>query len=794
MKRNKFLCLIVSVFLLLVSCGEEGLRIDNSTPIPTATQLPTKTATTIPTITPAAPLFPVFTPDWSSILVTPTSIATPSSIANNFQLSDWNAGKAVDLVHSIEKFVYARDEAGLSGNRFAFQSDQKYTKLAVLEALARYPESDISQDLRWKLANIHAVLNESTFDNWIISTLEEGLNNGAYSLADLDVVLSQHGFEIDERHTIPNLFGDGKAVEVILINTTHIYTADGLLVAIREISPGVYELILMVSDWDFHYGMMESVTFEDFNDNGLPEVFAGFAFIASGSDFCSLYILEWQEDHFAVLTEDGESIGVGGNCGYTFDKANQVLKIEKGERLDYSESYRWHGEYSELIATEYNSISENIYHKFLDQEFEQAIEEIESYLAGDSSKTIFRRWVQVDEGAAKDFLQFVLGLAYAVQGEVKQAREIFLDLAQSPANPDYPYISQAAQDFVTNYGEGVDVPQVCLKALEVLHAVPGYIDEQGYRNSEVIGLSGYSREEGLLDSYCPEHTRTSSEILSEAVNSNLASSLPAVLRNAKINGFLFKPFDLWNDGNQDWLFVAAIDSDFEYGTFLAIWFQKQWTILELESWSARKPASIHVDQVTLPGLDSPVVIARVGEDIHLFDVEIKEDLLSHRSLLYESPGGSSEVHLINFDFLPEVHVFNYGEYWYGSAADKRIENAYEWTSFYWDESQRSFFNGVAAEHLILDLNQYRDAIDGLKIALEIIEPYYQRVKADSKGDHDYFSDTVSPARAHLLYLLGLAYELTGDEVHAAQTYYQVWHDHPDTAYAIMARMKLEPID
>ena len=43
------------------------------------------------------------------------------------------------------------------------------------------------------------------------------------------------------------------------------------------------------------------------------------------------------------------------------------------------------------------------------------------------------------------------------------------------------------------------------------------------------------------------------------------------------------------------------------------------------------------------------------------------------------------------------------------------------------------------------------------------------------------------------YLLALAYELTGDEVSAVQTYWQLRHDYPGSPYALMARAKLEPI-
>jgi hypothetical protein len=43
----------------------------------------------------------------------------------------------------------------------------------------------------------------------------------------------------------------------------------------------------------------------------------------------------------------------------------------------------------------------------------------------------------------------------------------------------------------------------------------------------------------------------------------------------------------------------------------------------------------------------------------------------------------------------------------------------------------------------------------------------------------------------MLYLLGLAYELAGDEVHAVQTYWKLWREAPESAYARLAQAKLE---
>lgn len=49
-------------------------------------------------------------------------------------------------------------------------------------------------------------------------------------------------------------------------------------------------------------------------------------------------------------------------------------------------------------------------------------------------------------------------------------------------------------------------------------------------------------------------------------------------------------------------------------------------------------------------------------------------------------------------------------------------------------------------------------------------------------------------RSYLLYLLGLTYELSGDETSAVGLYWQIWHKYPESPYALIIRHKLELIE
>ena len=82
-------------------------------------------------------------------------------------------------------------------------------------------------------------------------------------------------------------------------------------------------------------------------------------------------------------------------------------------------------------------------------------------------------------------------------------------------------------------------------------------------------------------------------------------------------------------------------------------------------------------------------------------------------------------------------------------------------------------------HTLLDLGDAQTAVTLLETLLagEIIE----------QGP-DYGIPLVKP---RLLYLLGLAYELTNNEISAIQTYWQLWQDYPDNPYTQLPKSKLE---
>jgi len=89
-------------------------------------------------------------------------------------------------------------------------------------------------------------------------------------------------------------------------------------------------------------------------------------------------------------------------------------------------------------------------------------------------------------------------------------------------------------------------------------------------------------------------------------------------------------------------------------------------------------------------------------------------------------------------------------------------------------------------HIEKLLFQTGDVSQGLQRLLNllddpIIEPYHSSFEEPPR------------IKLYLLYLLGLAYELSGDEHNAVKTYWQLWRDYPDSPYTLIARRKLAAV-
>ncbi len=100
-----------------------------------------------------------------------------------------------------------------------------------------------------------------------------------------------------------------------------------------------------------------------------------------------------------------------------------------------------------------------------------------------------------------------------------------------------------------------------------------------------------------------------------------------------------------------------------------------------------------------------------------------------------------------------------------------------WEGYRWDAESQTFKDDLLEYKLFVE-NDPKTAVEIAQAALPIWDRQAKKF-ASWDADHHY-------------YLAGLAYQMAGDDQKAAQIYWQLWHDYPESPYALIARAKLEP--
>ena len=96
------------------------------------------------------------------------------------------------------------------------------------------------------------------------------------------------------------------------------------------------------------------------------------------------------------------------------------------------------------------------------------------------------------------------------------------------------------------------------------------------------------------------------------------------------------------------------------------------------------------------------------------------------------------------------------------------------------------------DHLDTELNNSQNGLMAGVPPVEMSErlaKIEQRLDAACAGSYS----GIDYMRPRLHYLLGLAYEMAGDELHAVNNYLEVWKSYPGSPYAMMSRAKLFPV-
>jgi hypothetical protein len=94
------------------------------------------------------------------------------------------------------------------------------------------------------------------------------------------------------------------------------------------------------------------------------------------------------------------------------------------------------------------------------------------------------------------------------------------------------------------------------------------------------------------------------------------------------------------------------------------------------------------------------------------------------------------------------------------------------------------------EQMIFQEHDYASAISAIQQFLAEAPTEYLETSSCTLDVCEYYPQRYYPG---MYYLMGVAYEMSGQPEQAARAYYILWRDYPDSPYALLAQNKLEPV-
>lgn len=806
-KKKLFLFALITLGVLLISsCGQQQpvrptlIQSNSATPSNTITSLPaftptnTSSPTLEPTLTPT--LAQTNTPgpsptdtEWlvtkvPLVLETPTAISTPVVGPMNFELKAWGEQDALNLITLAEQFSYA-DNVPFPSNdsRYNFVSDQAAVKLAAIEALHRFPQAASAKKLEWRIALANTIMGMQDSDLWILQELEKGLNDGSYPLDGLKKALNPYGFTASLSDPIPNLMGRnqlGQVLRIFWLDTPSISSMESpstsLYAGLGKDNEGHYRLTKIYSTWSFTHDYDEPYSLKERTGDGIPEI-AFFPSYTNGS-WCgyAIVIYQWQNDRFADLSHDQfhfDSCSGGENTWeYGAPDARGALPIITRKPISYYSNifrvntYQWDGKTYVLTKTKveppdledepHEQIAEWMLYTTGVEEYESLIKQIPIFLS--------------IEGVDRTYLQFQLGYAYASLGREAPALKIFREIAAHTEDALPTTIPQAAQAFLDNYRGRKDIYRACQASLKIINAAAGerfygWESSDGEYVLKQVGFYYYSPAWGQA-TLC--NLRGAFYALISGLNKTQFAKAPETLQKQGVLIHSANTVDVNGDGELEW--VLLVDTPGERSpvdSWILVNGTKKIVALPIADWNRRHfdlpSGNIDAMKWDVKTAKAPngetIAIIQLGKYLFFFQINAQKDAFEWRmDPLSDIKSYTIRQSDVNFEI--EVVRNDYSSLFLWSNKKSAIVYDFQET----DQSPLR-----KAEEALLIRWQPSEAIPSLESILE--NPDFEN--------------------PYLVYLLGLAYELTGDRDKAVQAYWELWQKYPVSLYARFAQAKID---
>jgi hypothetical protein len=782
MSRALFIITSLVLIFFLVACqsqpiqiySDESRSIDTSTSLvaspqgsPSSTSHPSTTATKLPSPI-ETPLFP--TPEGyvpGHMVSTRKPIVTPMMPSDRFTLKEWTEKDALNLIQVMDKYAYESDLYMPAASRAQFQSAQYPVRISILEALYQFPDIPQKREIEWRFALANAIQGNSASNTWIIATIENYLNESLYSLEHLQSTLINYGFELIDIIPVTNLFSDNLDAYVVQV-TPRDGLRDGLFIAIRIEADGSYKPISIYNSWAYDYGWYSAIV-DDHNGNGTPEVVLTLRHQSGTMCSNTLLIYEWQQDRFVELTKGQLDSNDCLSSWEFLDEDENGARLLEFKMDDYlfslSELYKWNGSYFELFE------------RSMDPPYAWAISLMEQ---GDYTRAqrliedvIDNRLLEYTDMVGPgfpDFMRFQLGMIAALSGEYEEAKAIFISLANNPFDPNFPVLSNASQAYLNEYNQRSDIYRSCQAARDYLNTIIANAPMEEHQSPYSIMRDVWNYEPMTIYSW-PHICDLDSafRMLVEEIIDVDGDDLFNQLLEYGIRVRHIIPLDLYQDGKQDYIVLVENADGIHPCDRIRLWVLMSSDQGYVASrgeciWYQDSPREMHSSIVQIPGVHEPGIILQMDDSLYVIKFDQMKQGVSSIQILDEIFVNSYEV--INTDAMLELHLDL-------TPASYRpiVGRTYKWN----EEIGEFIFTDRIEEELFANKN----SSSAIPLINEVVS-YLIR----EEGEHYNYLP-------RFFYLLGLAHELSGDNVSAVDTYWRIWHDFSDSPYAIMARYKLE---
>jgi len=770
----------------------------------------------------------------ATVSPTPTRLPSPTpnlppAGASAYRLKSWkesNVDSVIALVnHDQEKLKELEFDSSYEWYSYSIYESRDFDQTAITllrESLLRFPDSAEQDSWDKQLLNRLLASRDANSFEMLGSRIEEALNTDSEIYADLSGWLQTNYPEVAlaSSQNVNDLFGSGNQGQLIKLDVNTYMSG---LLGIQIDTLGKYHVYPITKTWQSIIQENWTVTTDDLNGDGTPEIAIQIYFYTIGfTHACTqqIDIYEWNGKSFIDLALNlgfFSSNSDYGNCGgWEYRPGDNGTKILTSKHIQggldetpntfiRNKNYAWNGIQFEWIGKEILPFQN------LDDPVAAANW---AYEAGPQNEQAFNilketviEWpseLEKDWGpAAQDYFRYKLGLWYAFRGDKPNATETLNQVRDHPTHPEFKVTSQMAGAFLQRYSSQGSFAG-CSSVIHTLWA-----EYMSFRNPTFL-IYDFDPNQilstwGLMDAgwgeyyyaFWPMQGRGQEAVicsLAEAFQSSLARA-PIHNQAELIDWFTrnqvpwngLQTADLNGDGLTDWLVMVNTAQPS---------YRNLWALIQGPSGIK----AINIDTLSTPSNSITAYRAfqpaKEAGTFHAY--QINQNVLIFHLIQ------SGEKLAVDIDFTagygwptPHVNINGLLIDVQGQVPEQQLvvqgENGINGI-LSWDADMHRLKRTLTS---LTQANQITQAETALFKnqnpfqAREIIQLLFRKGIQEEMPDvwsHEKFTPRNRP---YLQYLLGLTYELTGNQANAVQAYYQLWHDYPYNPYAVIAGEKLE---